>query len=172
MKRSTSKALRIDLKFQLILVPRVVFRNRESSWLAPLLQISGTWEISRNKSETCAKCNSTSRFILVSVMVSYTFAKTTIFIASLQIIQNWNAPLVWSNYLLLSTAILIYEKYLMLLVICNIIKKIHVFQLCNLNHIFSPTYLYIYQIDELREKKHWVQRSLCVCVFFFDSLFA
>ena len=37
--------------------------------------------------------------------------------------------------------------------------KIHVFQLCNLNHIFSPTYLYIYEINYLREKSHWFQRS-------------
>ena len=40
----------------------------------------------------------------------------------------------------------------MLLVICNIMGKIYVFQLCNLNHTFSPTYLYIYQINHLREK--------------------
>ena len=59
---------------------------------------------------TNTKFNRTSPFILVSVMVPYTFAKTTIFIASLQIIQNWNAPLISSNYLSLSFAILIYES--------------------------------------------------------------
>ena len=53
----------------------------------------------------------------------------------------------------------------MLQVICNIIEKIHVFQLCNLNHIFSPTYLYIYHINHLREKSHWVQLSVCVFLF-------
>ena len=62
-------------------------------------------------------------------------------------------------------------KYLMLLVICKIIGKTHVFQLCNLNHTFSPTYLYIYQINELREKSHYVQRSFCVCVFFYGKKF-
>ena len=95
-----------------------VFRNRESSWLAPSPVI--TWEISWTKSETLfvniqgnvtnAKCNMTSPFILVSVMVPYTFAKTTILIASLQIIQNWNAPLIWSNYLSLSLSIQIYQS--------------------------------------------------------------
>ena len=62
-------------------------------------------------------------------------------------------------------------KYLMLLVICKIIGKTHVFQLCNLNHTFSPTYLYIYQINELREKSHYAQRSFCVCVFFYGKKF-
>ena len=78
------------------------------------------WEISWTKPETLfvniqgnvtnAKCNTTSPYILVSVMVPYTFAKTIIFIASLQIIQNWNVPLIWSNYLSLSFTILIYES--------------------------------------------------------------
>ena len=54
----------------------------------------------------------------------------------------------------------------MLLVICNIIGKIHLFQLRNLNHTFSPTYLYIYHINHLREKSHQAQRPFCVCVFF------
>ena len=55
----------------------------------------------------------------------------------------------------------------MLLVICNIIGKIHLFQLHNLNHTFSPTYLYIYHINHLREKSHQAQRSFCVCVCVF-----
>ena len=59
----------------------------------------------------------------------------------------------------------------MLLVINSIIGKIHVFQLCNLNHTFSPTYLYIYEINHLREKSHQVQRSFCVCVCFFGKNF-
>ena len=43
---------------------------------------------------TDARCNRTNPFILVSVMAPYAFAKTTISIASLQIIQNGNAPLI------------------------------------------------------------------------------
>ena len=95
-----------------------VFRNRESSWLAPSPVI--TWEISWTKSETLfvniqgnvtnTKCNRASPFILVSVMVPYTLVKTTIFVAFLQIIQNWNAPLIWSNYLSLSLSIQIYQS--------------------------------------------------------------
>ena len=99
-----------------------VFRNRESSWLAPSPVI--TWEISWTKSETLfvniqgnvtnAICKRTCQvdlpLILVSVMVPYTFANTTIFIASVQIIQNWNAPLIWSNYLSLSLSIQIYQS--------------------------------------------------------------
>ena len=99
-----------------------VFRNRESSWLAP--SPVTTWEINWTKSETLfvniqgnvtnARWNSTCQvdlpLILASVMVLYTFAKIIIFIASVQIIQDWNAPLICSNYLSLSLAILIYES--------------------------------------------------------------
>ena len=50
-------------------------------------------------------------------------------------------------------------------------SKIYVFQLCNLDHIFSPTYLYIYQTIRLREKSHWVERSFFFCFFFEEFLF-
>ena len=63
-------------------------------YLRDKLNQSETLFVNIQRNFTNARCNRTSPFILVSMMVPYTFAKTAIFMASLQIIQNWNAPLI------------------------------------------------------------------------------
>ena len=63
----------------------------------------------------------------------------------------------------------------MLLVICNIIGKIHAFELCNLNHTFSfQSHISLHIPHKLFETEKslgsTVLLCVCVCVFFLEKI--